>query len=571
MPTIYIDHQPYTAREGTNLLQTALELGFNLPFFCWHPAMGSVGACRQCAVKQFKDANDTRGRIVMACMTPAAENTSISIDDPEAVEFRSSVTEWLMANHPHDCPVCDEGGECHLQDMTVMTGHNYRRYQGRKRTFRNQNLGPFVYHEMNRCIQCYRCVRYYRGMAGGHDLNSFALHDTVYFGRDKDGVLESEFAGNLVEICPTGVFTDKTLRKHYVRKWDIQSSPSICANCSVGCNTFAGERLKTMRRITARYNGEVNGYFLCDRGRYGYEFVNAETRIRNPRVQERSIFNDFDLTVRQVGDLLKAAPRAIGIGSPRASLEANYALRQLVGAENFYQGIPRRERDLIAQIIDILQRGPAKSPSLQEIAQSDAILVLGEDVSNTAPMIAFYLRQAVRNQPLKKAAALKVAPWDDYSTRLVIQDEKGPLYIATPAATRIDDIATLLLRGAPQNIARIGYAIAHELDGGSPAVEGLEKEQRTLAEGIAAALKGAEHPPDHLGDEPGERRGRPGGGERGLGAGGGRTAGEAELRLRRGQQPGIGVDGRKEPGRRLYCDPSRAGGQRHRPRERPGA
>ena len=116
-----------------------------------------------------------------------------------------------MQNHPHDCPVCDEGGECHLQDMTVMTGHRSRAYSFGKRTFRNQYLGPLVNHEMNRCIQCQRCVRFYREYAGGHDLNAFRLRDSVYYGRHEDGVLESEFSGNLVEICPTGVFTDATL------------------------------------------------------------------------------------------------------------------------------------------------------------------------------------------------------------------------------------------------------------------------------------------------------------------------------------------------------------------------
>ena len=149
----------------------------------------------------------------MSCMTPAAEGTRISIDDPEAAEFRAGIIEGLMLNHPHDCPVCDEGGECHLQDMTVMTGHDYRRYEFDKRTFRNQNLGPLVNHEMNRCIQCYRCVRYYRDYAGGDDLNAFASRNTVFFGRHEDGVLENEFSGNLVEVCPTGVFTDKTLKQ----------------------------------------------------------------------------------------------------------------------------------------------------------------------------------------------------------------------------------------------------------------------------------------------------------------------------------------------------------------------
>jgi NADH-quinone oxidoreductase subunit G len=168
--------------------------------------------------------------------------------------------------------------------MTVMTGHSYRRFRFRKRTYINQNLGPFVNHEMNRCIQCYRCVRFYRDYAGGRDLNVFSSHHHVYFGRHEDGVLENEFSGNLVEICPTGVFTDKTLMRHYTRKWDLQTAPSICVHCGLGCNTIPGERYGKLRRIHNRYNGEVNGYFLCDRGRYGYEFVNSSGRIRRSKI-----------------------------------------------------------------------------------------------------------------------------------------------------------------------------------------------------------------------------------------------------------------------------------------------
>ncbi|MBH0197080.1 MAG: 2Fe-2S iron-sulfur cluster binding domain-containing protein, partial [Nitrospira sp.] len=285
MATIIVDNKTYTVDEHQNLLAACLGHGLNVPYFCWHPAMGSVGACRQCAVKQFKDDRDQSGRLVMSCMTPATNGTRISIDDPEAKVFRASVIEWLMVNHPHDCPVCDEGGECHLQDMTVMTGHVYRRYRFPKRTHRNQVLGPFIRHEMNRCIQCYRCVRYYRDYAGGRDLNVFGSHDALYFGREQDGTLENEFSGNLVEICPTGVFTDKTFFHHYTRKWDLQSAQSICPHCSLGCNTTAGERSGTLRRITNRFNSQVNGYFLCDRGRFGYEYVNSPHRIKRAVVR----------------------------------------------------------------------------------------------------------------------------------------------------------------------------------------------------------------------------------------------------------------------------------------------
>jgi NADH-quinone oxidoreductase subunit G len=245
MAIIQIDGVKHEVVEGRNLLETCLELGYDIPYFCWHPAMGSVGACRQCAIKVFRDENDTKGRIIMSCMEPVTDNMIISTGDPEVLEFRKGIIELLMINHPHDCPVCDEGGECHLQDMTVMTGHNYRRYRFKKRTFKNQYLGPLVNHEMNRCIQCYRCVRFYRDYAGGKDLDVFGAHDRLYFGRHEDGVLESEFSGNLVEVCPTGVFTDKTLRKHYTRKWDLTNSPSVCTHCSLGCNITVSERYET--------------------------------------------------------------------------------------------------------------------------------------------------------------------------------------------------------------------------------------------------------------------------------------------------------------------------------------
>ena len=249
MATIHVDGKTYDVKGSDNLLEACLSLGLDIPYFCWHPALGSVGACRQCAVKQFNDEHDTRGRLVMSCMTPANDKTYIAIQDEEAKSFRKSVVEWLMTNHPHDCPVCAEGGHCHLQDMTVMTGHNTRRYRFTKRTHVNQDLGPFVNHEMNRCIACYRCVRYYEDYAGGKDFGVYGAHDNVYFGRPESGDLESEFSGNLTEVCPTGVFTDKTHADHYTRKWDMQFATSVCQSCSVGCNTSPGERYGEIRRI----------------------------------------------------------------------------------------------------------------------------------------------------------------------------------------------------------------------------------------------------------------------------------------------------------------------------------
>ncbi|UVE16094.1 NADH-quinone oxidoreductase subunit NuoG [Pseudomonas sp. LS44] len=491
MATIHVDGKALEVDGADNLLQACLSLGLDIPYFCWHPALGSVGACRQCAVKQYTDENDKRGRLVMSCMTPATDNSWISIDDEEAKAFRASVVEWLMTNHPHDCPVCEEGGHCHLQDMTVMTGHNERRYRFSKRTHQNQQLGPFISHEMNRCIACYRCVRFYKDYAGGTDLGVFGAHDNVYFGRVEDGVLESEFSGNLTEVCPTGVFTDKTHSERYNRKWDMQFAPSICHGCSSGCNISPGERYGEIRRIENRYNGSVNHYFLCDRGRFGYGYVNREDRPRQPRFGAQKL--GLDEALDKAAELLKGK-RVIGIGSPRASLESNFALRELVGADNFYTGITAAELDNLRLVLQVLQNSPLPIPSMREIEEHDAVFVLGEDLTQTAARIALALRQTVKGKGEEMAAAMKIQPWLDAAVKTIAQHELNPLFIASLTDTKLDDVAAECVHAAPDDLARIGFAVAHAIDPSAPAVAGLDTEAGELAQRIADALLAAKRP-----------------------------------------------------------------------------
>jgi NADH-quinone oxidoreductase subunit G len=498
MTRIVVDGTSYEVADRQNLLAACLGAGLDLPYFCWHPAMGSVGACRQCAVKQFKNEDDRHGRLVMACMTPALEGARISIADSDAKTFRASVIEWLMVNHPHDCPVCDEGGECHLQDMTVMTGHAYRRYRYPKRTYRNQELGPFIKHDMNRCIQCYRCVRFYRDYAGGRDLNVFGSHDAVYFGRERDGTLENEFSGNLVEVCPTGVFVDKTLFHHYSRKWDLQSAQSICPHCSLGCNTTPGERYGILRRVVNRYNGHVNGYFLCDRGRFGYGYVNDDRRIR--RALHRASRGGparpegVPHVLSAAADLLRRARGVVGIGSPRASLESNVALRALVGPERFVLGIGEAQRRCLSTMLTALRAGPVPSASLREAEESDAVLVLDVDLLNEAPRLALALLQSVRQQPMERLDELKIFRWDDAAVRNALQERRGPLFLAGHRRTWLHDYATEGYFAAPEDIARLGFAVAHAIDQTAPPVADVSEDVRRLASRIALSLAEARRP-----------------------------------------------------------------------------
>ncbi len=496
MAKITIDGKQYEADATDNLLKVALSKGFDLPYFCWHPELHSVGACRQCAVTQYKDEDDTQGRLVMACMTPAADGSLISIDDPQAVDFRAEIIEWLMINHPHDCPVCEEGGECHLQDMTLMTGHTMRRYRGAKRTHRNQDLGPFINHEMNRCIACYRCVRYYRDYADGDDLRALGSHMNVYFGRESDGALENEFSGNLVEVCPTGVFTDKTLGAHYTRKWDMQNAPGICMHCSLGCNTSPGSRQGILKRIQNRYHGEINHYFLCDRGRFGAGFVNREDRPRQPLLRgAQGVLEprEMDEIRNALKDALSQAQGVVGIGSPRASLEDNFALRHLVGAGNFYNGMSAPESAADAAVLDLLRANAGRLATLRGVEDCDAVLVLGEDVTQVAPRLALALRQTVRSKHQEMAQAINIPKWHARAVRDEGQHHYSPLYMVTPAATRLDDVARTF-RARPASIAALGFAVARALNETAPAPKGLDDEASEHAKNIAATLKAARNP-----------------------------------------------------------------------------
>lgn len=518
MASIHIDGKTYEVDGAGNLLEACLSLGLDIPYFCWHPALGSVGSCRQCAVKLHKDESDKRGMLVMACMTDAKaalrhgpeHKAWISIEDEDATAFRKQVAEWLMANHPHDCPVCSEGGQCQLQDMIMMTGHGQRAYRFGKRYYTSQNLGPFVAHEMNRCIGCYRCVRYYQDYAGGTDLGVFGSRDRLFFGRETDGVLESEFAGNLTEICPTGVFTDKAYEGQFTRKWDLRYGPGICQGCAVGCAISAGERYGTLRRVENRYNSTINGYFLCDRGRFGTGYVNRKDRPRKIYAAHGSEWHSLqerngseavlaDLSTKLAEKI--AAERVIAIGSPRASLENNHALERLVGEEHFSSGVPEEELKRLRFMARMLQVAPLPSPTIEEVEQSDAVIIFGEDLTQTAARMALAVRQAARQREVALAQERGVAAWQARAVSGIGQGAKNPVMIASPAATRLDDVALHTAHVSPSNLVALAQRLAQVLvavgssksDAAEAVLSDLEEDEPWVACAVRVLLK-AERP-----------------------------------------------------------------------------
>lgn len=494
MAIIEVDGQKLDAADDANLLEVCLSHQLDLPYFCWHPAMGSVGSCRQCAVRVYADENDQRGKILMSCMTPVQDGMRLSIKEAGVSDFRDKCIEVTMANHPHDCPVCEEGGECHLQDMTIMSDYTSRRYRGKKKTYKNQYLGPCIGHEMNRCITCYRCVRFYRDYAGGKDLAAMASRENTYFGRHEEGCLESKFSGNLVEVCPTGVFTDKTLSRSYNRKWDLQSAPSICEGCSLGCNISPSERYGKIRRVTNRYHYDINGYFICDRGRFGYDHVNHDTRIREcfkPQSEQEAI--TYDEGIASASQLLSDIEqgKVFGIGSDRASVEENLLLRQLVGDENFCSGLNTKQHQTQQRVMAVLRDPEIHTPTLREIEDCDAVLILGEDIMNTAARMALSVRQATDNAGKALAAQARIPLWQDEAVRTIAQQTRSPLIIVSVAPTELDEIACQTHRFAPRDVARLGQTIAHALDN---SVASSHQQFQTQAQSIAKILSSAKNP-----------------------------------------------------------------------------
>lgn len=463
---INIDGKNYNVSASDNLLQACLTLGFNIPYFCWHPKLGSIGACRQCAVKKYQDQKDISGRIIMSCMTPVEENSIITINDNESKNFRKNIIELLMLNHPHDCPVCEEGGNCHLQDMTVMNQHFSRRYKFNKRKYKSQYLGFFISHEMNRCISCYRCVRYYKDYADGKDFDVYGANKNIFFGRFENGELESEYSGNLIEVCPTGVFTDKTHSENYTRKWDLQNAPSICVHCSIGCNIIAGERYNEIRRIENRYHKHINNYFLCDLGRFSYGYSNSKNRLKYCCIKNENVYQKVSLNtaIKKVINIFRSSSNVFGIGSARASVETNFMLKKIVGENNFSSGMIDIDYKCVSLILKILKKNTIKIPSLKEVEDYDVIFILGEDITQTSSRLALSIRQALKKVNKKILKNNHINNWHALAIKNLSNINNNFLFITNIYKTKLEDISNFSYEANAQDQAYFAFCISKNLE-----------------------------------------------------------------------------------------------------------
>ncbi len=380
MPTIKIDGKEITVEPGTTILQAALNNGIEIPHYCYHPALRIVGSCRMCLVEV-----DNVPKLLPACATVVNDGMEVRTNTDKVKDARKSVLEFLLINHPLDCPICDKAGECYLQDYTFQYGTAHSRFIEQKRVRPTKDLGGNILLYRNRCIMCTRCIRFFEDVVGEPYLavENRGYHSEISIFPGKG--LTHKMTGNIVEICPVGALIDKDFLFH-ARVWNLKRTKSICPGCSAGCNVYLEHKDNKIYRIRSRENAEVNQQWICDDGRYIYHRYEELERLEHPmkRISDKLSKTNWQEAISIIRDRLALLKRSkemdtvAVVGSAFASNEENYLLYKIfydeLGCENFY--VHQRE----PQEADIVYKSGFTIRGDKSPNRKGAQLILGDQV-----------------------------------------------------------------------------------------------------------------------------------------------------------------------------------------------
>jgi len=326
-----VDGAPVSVPPGTLVIEAAKQAGVLVPHYCYHPGLAVAGVCRMCLVEIEK-----APKLQIACATQVAEGMVVKTQTAPAKDARRSVLEFLLINHPLDCPICDQAGECELQDFVFQEGQPGTRYAEYAKRFNPvEDFGPDVLYVPNRCILCTRCVRYMEDIAQEPVLNVSERGDRAFIGIHPEARLDHPWAGNVVDLCPVGSLLSKDFL-HKARAWELDKTASICTGCSQGCNISLDTRDEVVVRVRPRPNLDVNQYFICDHGRMHYKWMNRGDRIEAPLIRKDGDLRatDWDEAIDRVVGILRGAAegrKAVALVSAGASVEALAMAKRLLG------------------------------------------------------------------------------------------------------------------------------------------------------------------------------------------------------------------------------------------------
>jgi NADH-quinone oxidoreductase subunit G len=459
--TLVVDGVEVTAPEGAMLVDAAKLGDVEIPVFCYEPKLGEpVGACRMCLVEV-----EGIPKLQTACSTPVRDGMVVYTQTDSVKTAQEAVVEFLLVNHPLDCPVCDKGGECPLQDIALGWGPGRSRFTDPKRHFQKPlPLSPLVRIDRERCILCYRCVRFSQEISEDEQLQLLDRGDLTFVGTFDDRPYVAPFHGNITELCPVGALTSETYRFR-ARPWEIEDAGSICTLCPSQCNVAFTVRDERVARVVSRDNLDVDDGWLCDKGRYGFQMISSPDRITQPLVRQAGELREASWAdaIAAAGSGLRAARgRVAALVGGATSNEEGYLVQRIVREALDSPHVDSRAGDTVDRALWLELSQPRLAAAMSDLDGADAILVVDADPLNSMPILDLRIRKAVRRGGARLA-------------------------VASARPTALDGGATGVVRYAPGDAAALLADLAAALgDGGAAATPGAYREE---AGALASVLR----------------------------------------------------------------------------------
>lgn len=395
---IEIDGVELTVPQGTMVIEAADNAGIKIPRFCYHKKLQVAANCRMCLVEVEK-----APKPLPACATPVSPGMKVKTKSPLALDAQKSVMEFLLINHPLDCPICDQGGQCELQDLAMGYGRDVSRYTEGKRSVKDKNIGPLIATDMTRCIHCTRCVRFGQEIAGIRELGATNRGEFMQIGTYVEQSVNSELSGNIVDLCPVGALTSKPFR-FKARAWELIQNPGVGFHDPIGSNLYFHTWNSQVMRVVPKENENINEVWLSDRDRYSYEGLNHKSRLLEPRVKVNGVWQtvDWETALEAAAKKIKQViennqPDAFGtLLSPSSTLEEFYL------AQKITRSLGSSHIDHRLKVVDTsydanMDSYPSLGMTLSEVEKCDRILIIGCNVQKDVPMLSHRIRKAQLN------------------------------------------------------------------------------------------------------------------------------------------------------------------------------
>ncbi len=473
MINLEIDGKPVQVENGATVMEAANKLGFFVPHFCYHKKLSIAANCRMCLVQVEK-----APKPLPACATPATEGMKVQTSSDYAKKAQQSVMEFLLINHPLDCPICDQGGECQLQDLAVGYGASASRYQEEKRVVVNKNLGPLISTDMTRCIHCTRCVRFGQEIAGVMELGMAGRGEHSEILSFVGQTVDSELSGNMIDLCPVGALTSKPFR-YSARTWELSRRKSVSPHDGLGANLIVQVKQDRVMRVLPLENEAINECWIADRERFSYEALNSEQRLTQPMLKKNGAWStvEWPEALQAVADGLTATKQKYGataigaLASPHQTLEELYLLNKLMHGLGSVH-IDTRLRESSAPNIDSgsLPKGARwLGMKITDIPALQSVLIIGSSLRGDHPLLANRFRQAAKKgQRINVVHAADDALLMPVASKAIVRPSALPQTVAAIAkalaeikgATLSDELAAAAKDVPVSDEAR---AIAHSL------------------------------------------------------------------------------------------------------------